>query len=87
MINQGVPAAATQSPVGHCLLAESQDREFDAFVPKASNPEQSTSVFFHRGIPRMKIDIHNHILPKKWPDLKQVGTERHNLMEDLEHPE
>lgn len=24
----------------------------------------------------MKVDIHNHILPKEWPDLKQVGTDR-----------
>lgn len=23
----------------------------------------------------MKVDIHNHILPKEWPDLKQVGTD------------
>ena len=22
-----------------------------------------------------KIDIHNHILPEKWPDLKEVSTD------------
>lgn len=27
-------------------------------------------------VTRMKVDIHNHILPKEWPDLKEVGTKR-----------
>lgn len=25
---------------------------------------------------KMKIDIHNHILPKEWPNLKEVGNFR-----------
>lgn len=29
----------------------------------------------------MKIDIHNHILPENWPDLKEVKCE--TLMHDL----
>ena len=24
---------------------------------------------------RLKIDIHNHILPERWPDLKEVSFE------------
>lgn len=31
----------------------------------------------------MKVDIHNHILPKEWPDLKQVGNQRLKLTQEL----
>lgn len=42
-----------------------------------------TSQVFRRIIKRMKVDIHNHILPKEWPDLKQVGTMKYIFMKDL----
>lgn len=28
--------------------------------------------YFSSGTSEMKIDIHSHILPKEWPDLKKV---------------
>ncbi len=37
---------------------------------------KSPGLRFELSISRMKIDIHNHILPKEWPDLKQVGCLR-----------
>jgi len=31
----------------------------------------------------MKIDIHNHILPKNWPDLDKVGLCCDNPLADI----
>ena len=28
---------------------------------------------------QLKIDIHNHILPETWPDLKEVGHDLENV--------
>ena len=28
---------------------------------------------------RLKLDIHNHILPENWPDLKEVSIHAHDI--------
>lgn len=73
----------SHSPVGHWFLAGGG--EWICWISpqllqeiSGSRPSRSLRV-----IRRMKVDIHNHILPKEWPDLKQVGNERHKLIKSL----
>lgn len=80
--DEGVPTAVIHlSVISFKLRAEVELAGFlhsDSQEISGSRPSHSLRV-----ITRMKVDIHNHILPKEWPDLKQVGNERHKFIKSL----
>lgn len=62
----------TQEPISCRPLDSARVTHSDSRTSLASGPPHSQE----ENVTRMKVDIHNHILPKEWPDLKQVGAKR-----------